>query len=379
MNSPWLSIVTLLVALVIGYSVLSNRDSDSVASAHEQPLLLGYYLKDAIITETSDSGAPRVRFAASEVTQDAQDNSVTLTAVRADYLWRAADRGAKPGDAPVNSQLNHWVVNADRARIPATANQSESRIELRGNVDAHSVGAAHSTVLSTQSLDIDTDKQMARTADTVRVDIDGHTANGRGLIVDMEKNRVLLESDVTVRLAANTRTVSAVSLPDVFESDTWEYNDNVLVLTKVRSKSEPIISADQARATGADLANNQWVLSGAVRLELPKRGLVTADLATVTVRNNRVVHVRLTGAPVNFQHRRKDSDQIVNGRAAVIDYDVLTQILQFSGKAWFNNGKFEFTSDFIEYNLTTEAAHGTRGSGGPVPRKSDAPNPAPRE
>jgi len=379
LNSPWFSIVTVVAALVIGYVVLSNRDTAAPDGAREQSVVLGYYLKDAIITETSESGAPHVRFAASEVTQDTNDNSVTLAAVRADYVWPAKDSGANHDERALNNSTqrsaNHWVLNADQARVPAEEKQSADRIELRGNVEAHSVNAAHDASLRTQSLDIDTDKQLASSAEAVRVDIDGHTATGRGLRVDMDKNRVQLVSEVTMRRAPNPRDTAPLSLPEAFESDSFEYSDNILILTKVRSKSEPFISADQARATGIDLSNNQWVLRGAVRMELPKRGLVTADLATVTVRNNRVVHAQLTGAPVNFQHTRSDSGQIIHGRANTIEYDVLTQILQFSGEPWFSDGKFELKSDFIEYNLTTEAAHGTRGSGGPVAHKNDAPSP----
>jgi LPS export ABC transporter protein LptC len=379
-NSQWLTIVTLLAALMIGYSVLNNRDVIGLDRLREQPVLLGYSLKDAIITETSESGAPRVRFATTEATQDVQDNSVMLSAVRADYLLPVKDRGANQSTDPTNGQVNHWVLNADQARIPAVAKQSVNRIELRGNVDAHSVDATHDTSLHTQSLNIDTNKKTAQTAELVQFDVDGNVATGHGLVVDMEKDRVQLQSNGTLRLAANSDNTSSLSLPDVFAWDTLNFKDNVFVLTKVRSKSEPFISADHARATGADLANNQWVLSGAVRLELPNRGLLNADLATITVRSNHIVNVQLSGAPVNFQHQRKN-DQTIYGRANDIDYDVPAQILRIPGEAWFRLDTIEWKQESTEYNLVTGEANGKQGTGTstPTPKKKGAPNQASKE
>jgi lipopolysaccharide transport protein LptA len=140
-------------------------------------------------------------------------------------------------------------------------------------------------------------------------------------------------------------------------------------LTKVRSRSPPFISADKARATGEDLTNNQVLLIGSVRVELPQQGQLMADQATVTVRESRVVRAQVTGKPVKFEHRAKPTEPPVHGRARQIDYDVPAQTVQFTGDAWFNNGKFEFTSESIEYNLATGAARGTRGSGGPTQKK----------
>jgi LPS export ABC transporter protein LptC/lipopolysaccharide transport protein LptA len=385
--SRWLNIAAPLAILMIGYSVLTNRDNDGFDSAQQQPQLLGYYVKDAIITETSATGAPRVRFAATELTQDLQDNSVTLASVRADYLWPADEsQVGRP-----NGRTNHWVLNADRARIPARSGDGGELIELRGNVEAHSVNATHFATVSAPTLNIDTGRQVASTSDAVQVDIDGHTVNGRGLRVDMNKNHAQLKSDVTMRLAANKpiglqrdrANDTPVSIPDLWESDSIDIIDNIVVLKNVRSKIEPFISANQLRANGQDLENNQVELTGAVRMELPKRGFVTADKATATIRDNRVVHVQLTGKPVNFQHQSNSSDEIVRGRGTTVDYDVTTQAVRFSGESWFSKAKYEYTSkSLLEYNIASETVHAGQSSMRVAPRKdaaapADAPAGAP--
>jgi LPS export ABC transporter protein LptC len=367
MNAQWFGIAAL-AALMIAYSVLTSSD-DQLDVRQEQPEILGYYVRDAIITETAPNGAPRVRFAAAEVTQDLSDNSVSLSSVRADYLWPATDRAKHNGPTTIDNKkdTNHWVLNADRARLIPKSAQNAERIELRGNVEAHSVDDVHSAVLNTQSLDLDTEQQIARTSDSVQVDVDGHLATGRELLVDIAKNHVQLKAGGTLRVAASDRQPATLSLPEIFEWDDLNFKDNVFVLTKVRSKSEPFISANQARATGADLANNQWVLTGAVRLELPNRGLLTADTATVAVRNNRVAHVQLAGEPVNFEHRRSN-EQTIYGRATALDYDVPAALLRIPGTAWFRLDTFEWKQEATEYNLATGEARGKHGTGASIPR-----------
>ena len=369
MNSQWFSFITLVAALMIGYAVISGRDSEPTM-ADVQAVLLGYHLKNAVITETSPDGSPHVRFAADEVVQTLDSDTVTLSSVRIDY---------EQPDAETAGKTARWVLNADRAIGPAQAQRTDLPVRLRGNVRAHSVGAPHDAVLRTDSLDIDTERQTATTPELVDVDLDGHSARGRGLFVDMKSHRVQLRSEVALRFAAQptaavtpsepNKPAPKISLPNIFESEELELDkDQVLTLKKVRSVTPPFVSADLARATGADLANNQVVLTGAVRIELPDQGVITADAATVTLRDDRVVRAIITGKPVNLEHRPKDGSETVYGRASSVDYDVPAQSVVFSGNAWFTKGEYDFKSDSIVYDLATGAVRATRGTLGLGPR-----------
>jgi LPS export ABC transporter protein LptC len=357
--------------------VLTSRDNDGSNIAQQRPQLLGYFVRDAIITETSANGMPNVRFAATEAKQDIQDNSVMLSTVRGDYLWSNDQQPANAG--PIHA--NHWVLNADTARIRGKSITTPDRIELRGNVEAHSVNAIHPAAISAPSLDIDVDRHLARSDDAVQLGLDGHTVNGRGLHVDMDKNHLQIESNVTMRLAENKPLTTKrarnneppIVIPDLWESASIDVIDNLVVLKNVRSKVEPFIAADQLRANGPNLANNQVELSGAVRLELPKRGLITADTAIATVHDNRVVQIRLIGKPVEFQHQSKGNNEVVRGRGAIVDYDVATQTLRFTGESWFSKANFEYTSKTLfEYNMASETAHAGQSSIRVAPRKDAA-------
>ena len=68
MNWRWISLAALLAALVIGYGALVERNPAPAANSGqaEQP---GYYLQDAVITQTQQDGsrqpAARSRIASS--------------------------------------------------------------------------------------------------------------------------------------------------------------------------------------------------------------------------------------------------------------------------------------------------------------------------
>jgi len=76
MNWNWVGATALLMAGVLSYGIFMghNRvDQNPV----EAPPRLGYYFKDAVITETSVAGAPHLRLAARSIEQNAVDDSVS--------------------------------------------------------------------------------------------------------------------------------------------------------------------------------------------------------------------------------------------------------------------------------------------------------------
>jgi LPS export ABC transporter protein LptC/lipopolysaccharide transport protein LptA len=373
MNSQGFSMVALVAALLLGYGLLVDRD-DTAAPGSGAPVILGYYLKDAIVTETGANGAPQLRFAAAQAVQNPADNSVELTAVRSDYF-----------DTDRPTPL-HWVVNSDRAQV-LSANNAAARLTLLGNVVARTDSSKHALTLRTDTLQIDTAKRSARTSALVQLDGDGHRVTGRGLMANLKTGKLTLLAAVETQLAAQVAEPAAgeapkVSLPSIFSSESFslDINTNVLVLAKVRSKEPPYIEADSARTTGRDENNNQVVLSGHVRIELPGQGQLQADTATITVRNGRVVQARTSGNPVTFEQQRPATQRLAQGRANVIDYDIATQLLKFSGAAWFSNGQVELSTDNVEYDLAKGQARSPQNQ--PAERtniviKNQALNPSP--
>lgn len=359
MNSNAFNYFALLAAIVVGYGVFISSDDSDEANPNIAGIMQGYYLRDAVITETTAEGAPHFRVAASEVAQNLQDKIVALNSLRVDYL-KPAEEQSKKDASPA-----HWVLNADRG----TAFENFRKLALQGNVQAHNLGAPRAIVFDTHSVDIDMDKETLKTRDAVQIGIDASRVNGRGFFADLSNERFALESKVGMRLAQAERSTksSDISLPDVFEADTFEYRDNVWTLIKVRSKTPPFVQADTLRATGADIANNKIAMRGSVRVELPEQGQITSDTALVSIRNNQVSNAHVASdSPsklVEFEHKRKGSEQLVKGRASTIDYDVAQSALKLENNVWFSDENGVWEMEKLDYNIATGAWSGSKFKG----------------
>jgi LPS export ABC transporter protein LptC len=364
MNTQWFSIVAFIAAVLLGYAVITPSDDD--ATSIPAPVLAGYYIKDATIIETGTDGRTRMRVTAANVQQDTRDNAVQMQTVKADYIT-AAD----------NNEATHWVITADRGRMPANSDI----VTLAGGVVAQTVEAPQSVTFTTTELDIDTQQQQARTERSVAIDVGGHRITGEGLDADLPSERLQLSGQGELRLAANeapsvtTANDSKISLPGIFDHEGLELRDGGIRLTKVRSKTQPLVQADEAIASNTDLDNNRFTLRGNVNFDLPDEGTVQADSAIVTVQNSRIVHATASGnttnaQPVRFEHRRKTQDketgkaalETARGHAQHIEYNVLTNLLNFTGDVWFSTGRFEWRGEEWQYNMTDGSGRTTRRS-----------------
>ena len=85
MNWRWISLAALLAALVIGYGAFIERNPAPAAnSGQAEPP--GYYLQDAIITQTQKDGSVSLRLVANRIEQQHLDDSIALDTVRVDYF-----------------------------------------------------------------------------------------------------------------------------------------------------------------------------------------------------------------------------------------------------------------------------------------------------
>ena len=302
MNTQWFSVIAFVAAMLLGYAVIGQRDDDTISIP--APVIAGYYIKDATIIETGSNGAPRMRIAAVDVQQDARDNAVQLQTVKADYLTVAT----------ASEPSTHWTINAAQGHMPAKSDV----VTLSGNVVAQTVDAARAIVFTTAALDIDTKQEKANTDQAVTIDVGGHRITGQGLSADLPSEELSLAGSGELRMAANTPTPaissgsdSTISLPGIFDHEGLELRqDGSIRLIKVRSKTEPLVQADEATATNTELDNNRFTLRGNVILDLPAQGKVQSDSAIVTLRESRIVHATAAGQPatkgkaepVRFEH-----------------------------------------------------------------------------
>ncbi len=175
MSWRWVSIAAFLAALVIGFGLLTggSSDKDDMNTMAEQP---AYYLKDAIITQTTETGEPSMRLVANRIEQQTQDNSIVLHNVRLDYQ-KVPDK--------------QWVLSAQRGVVPA-----ESRvITFQGDVRLRPLDGPPSTVLETDEMSIDTDRNIAYTTRSpVSVRFGNYTMDVKRFEANLETEKVKVES-----------------------------------------------------------------------------------------------------------------------------------------------------------------------------------------
>ncbi len=173
----------LIAAAIATYGVL-NHDADSGIVAGEQPVLPGYYLKDAILTITQPDGSTRLRLVAGRIQENVADQSYSAEDVRVNYL-------ALPGQP--------WTLRSDRAQVPSTL----KTVDFTGNVQVRSEQNGRDGVILTEALTLDTTNDTARTRQPVAIEFGGQRVNATGMNADLRGGRLQLESSVNGQFRKN--------------------------------------------------------------------------------------------------------------------------------------------------------------------------------
>jgi LPS export ABC transporter protein LptC len=141
MSWRWISIAALLATLVAGYAAFTQRDPSEVIYG-EAPPQPGYFLRDAIITQTEKDGSPGMRLIAQRIDQKSTEDAIRLTTVQVEFL-RTAER--------------QWMLTAQQGFVPTGSRV----IEFSGDVRLRPIDNTADTYLRTNALAIDTEKNIA--------------------------------------------------------------------------------------------------------------------------------------------------------------------------------------------------------------------------
>jgi len=180
MNWRWISLAALLGALVIGYGALVERNPAPAASdgQAEQP---GYYLKDAVITQTQKNGSVGLRLIADRIEQRHDDDNISLDTVRVNYFQ------SSPGE----SAQREWLLSARQGLVLANSRV----VQFSGDVVLRPADAQPTAFLRADALAIDTQTNVAySTASPVHVRFGGHSMVVKSFRADLNNEKVRLES-----------------------------------------------------------------------------------------------------------------------------------------------------------------------------------------
>lgn len=135
-------------------------------------------------------------------------------------------------------------------------------------------------------------------------------------------------------------------------SSTFDIQNNVLVFNEITIAQGAIrIAAQRAVASGLDFEDSSWEFSGSVSITDADAGLAS-DVARVRFAGGEVQSATVTGTPATFQQRRKE--QLTQGSANRIDYDLGRGTVELAGNAWLTDGRNEVAGATLVYSTETE-------------------------
>jgi lipopolysaccharide export system protein LptC len=175
---------TLLAVIALGVStwILSSPSHRPAQTGPEASSLPGYYLKNAILTDYDDNGAPSVRIHADRIDQIDHGPEVALTNVRVDYQSPSGQT---------------WVLSGDTGHVETGG----KIVDVAGNVKLTEISTDQTVpaVMHTDTLRYDVPNGIATTQSDVRIDFGPHALNGHGLVANLKDRTMRLESKVNGR------------------------------------------------------------------------------------------------------------------------------------------------------------------------------------
>jgi lipopolysaccharide transport protein LptA len=148
-------------------------------------------------------------------------------------------------------------------------------------------------------------------------------------------------------------------------SSDFDYRNNTLLFKHVKITQGPLtVRAETASATGLEFVNSQWTLAGAVQITMPD-GKLASDSATVSFKDNQIVRAQIRGGPALFEQRLEKTDQLAQGHATSIEYDVRNGTVQLVGDAWLSDGQNEIRGNKLVYDIGRQRVAANPGETAP--------------
>lgn len=176
------------------------------------------------------------------------------------------------------------------------------------------------------------------------------------------------------------------SEPLCYTATSLQAERNHLTLTDIEivdtTRGTTQIKADHAEATGLDLGNSRWVLTGHVQVYLPQGQLQASD-ATVQFTDKRIASIAADGSPAQFERAVVRAGATVptnvTGHAQQITYNVARDQVQLTGDSWLTDGCNDISSQQITYDIANQHVEASAAPGasgrvhGTIGARSGAP------
>jgi LPS export ABC transporter protein LptC len=173
------TILAVAALVVITWNLSNPGHLPTVPTQDQREQTPGYYLKNAILTDYDEQGAPSIRLTAERIDQIDHGTEVALYDVRVDY------------QAP-NGQA--WVMFGDRAHVQPGGKV----VDMSGNVRLQGFedGPQGPGVIRADTMSYDVPAGVATTDSDVQITLGKHSLNARGMVANLKDRSVRLEQRV---------------------------------------------------------------------------------------------------------------------------------------------------------------------------------------
>ena len=177
-NNRLPTLILLLVAAVASGVLVLRSGSEDPRPDPKPELGVGYYMNQAELFRTGETGQILYRVQTDKATQISEDDIVELDGVRISY--------EPPNEVP-------WDLHADRGHILPDRNI----IQLMGNIVANTREDIQEQIrINTEYLELDTELHTANTDTDVAVDYTNNKLFATGLRANLKDEKLQLISDV---------------------------------------------------------------------------------------------------------------------------------------------------------------------------------------
>jgi lipopolysaccharide export system protein LptA len=165
------------------------------------------------------------------------------------------------------------------------------------------------------------------------------------------------------------------TLPIALDADASEFDrkNDKLTFTGLRITQGTLhIEADDAEANRLDFEDSQWVFIGNVVIENIGTKAYS-DYAEIRFKDHQIANALMRGQPAKFRQVTLDDEQITEGHAKVMEYDLQSGLIRMSKDAWLSDGSNEVSGNKITYDLVREYIIADADESGQVRMKINPP------
>ena len=167
-------------------------------------------------------------------------------------------------------------------------------------------------------------------------------------------------------------------LPISLDADSTDYDgkSSMLMFRGLRLSQGNIgVEADEGRASKLDFQDSVWQFVGNVVIDVDD-GHIECDSADLQFTDHKLRLASIQGSPATFRLKRPGSDDVTYAEAGMLEYDLETGVVEFSGQATITEGGNQISSNFLVYNIREQRINASSGGDGdPKVRITYTPGP----